>query len=57
MTDKKRKAALKALREGFSISGDGVARRDMEKAFQSPSFRKSAKDLIEANLIEKAKAT
>jgi len=48
MSMSRKEAAIKKLREDFTITGDGVAHRDMEKAFsENSSFLNSAKKLIE----------
>ena len=52
----RKKQAVKALKANFMISGDGVARRDMSQAVSSERFKKSAKALIEANLVTRDSA-
>lgn len=55
MEDKRKKIALRVLRENYTIVGDGVAHRNMDKAFESNStLINSVRRLIKARSHKEA---
>lgn len=46
-----RDQAVKVLKRGFIVSGDGVAHRDMHKAVKSAGFKSSVDELLGADLV------